>query len=332
MSLIEKVKESIYKNSMFSGGNVVIVAVSGGADSVFLFYSLLRLRHELSVRLHIAHFNHNFRKNSLKDQKFVEALSKKFNIPLTIGRLQKPKPKKGQSLEEFARNARLKFLSQTAKKQRAHRIALGHTKSDLAETVMMRVLRGSGLYGLRAILPVRKIDGQVYVRPLLDITRKEIENFLKKKRIPFRTDETNHETKFFRNKIRLELFPMLKRNYNADIENVLANLSQSVSADYDYLLSKARGKLAETARHSKNGARIKLSILQLKLLHPALQRLLIRLSIEKLKGNTRRITFSHIEQIRNTCLNEASQASVTLPGLLKIDRKTNTLFIATRSS
>src|SRR3989338_10902693 len=159
MDLIQKVKKTICRCKMFHAGDKVIVAVSGGGDSVFLIHALSTLRHELGINLHIAHLNHLLRKSADKDLRFVEVLAEKLNLPCTTAKMKIPKYKKKSSLEERARDIRLRFLVRTAKKYGADAIVLGHTKNDLAETVLMRILRGTGLQGMRGILPKRKIHG-----------------------------------------------------------------------------------------------------------------------------------------------------------------------------
>ena len=325
MAAIEKVKGTIIRNSMFSPGDVVIVAVSGGADSVFLLYTLLRLRHQFGIHLHVVHLNHGLRKSAERDQKFVEALSKKLNLPLTVGILKGRTRKKRQSLEDFARQERFQFLSREAKKHKARVVALGHTRSDSAETVLMRILRGAGLYGLRGILPVREMNGQTYVRPLLDVTRKEVEQFLRKEGIKFCRDETNASTQFFRNKIRLRLLPILRKEYNKDIDGVLANLAKSVSADYHFLFRQIPKELKTIFHGSKQNGMIRLPISRLKRLPPALQRLSIRFSIEQLQGDLKRVAFDHVETIKEMCGQNGEKKIFLLPKGLRAYRQGNNL-------
>ena len=169
----------------------MIVGVSGGADSMALLLALSRLRHDLGVQLHAAHFNHRYRPEASRDERFVTGWCKRFNVPLTVG------CRKGGRIrrlsEDDARQMRFEFLVKLAGRLSAQSVALGHTRNDLAETVLMRLMRGSGLYGLRAILPRRSIDGTIFVRPLMDVDRFDVEGYLKIKKTPFCTDATNSQ-------------------------------------------------------------------------------------------------------------------------------------------
>ncbi len=315
---------------MFSTADTVIVAVSGGPDSVFLLHALTKLRHSLGISLSVAHLNHGLRKSASKDQRFVENLARKFQLPFVTRHASITQ--KHTSLEEAARKARFHFLTETAKRQKGNAIALGHTKDDLAETVLMRILRGSGLYGLRSILPKRKIDGVYFVRPLRDLTKDEILKYLKKNHIAFCIDPTNKNKNFFRNRIRLELLPLLERKYNPDVKNALAHLSETAVTDYDYLEKAARQSAKKIFRHSKARNEISFPLDKFSKLHPSLRRMLLRLAIAKLQGDTRRLTFSHIEGIENLIFHAARDGILRLPRQLLIHKKGKYLSIAVRNS
>lgn len=311
-----KFKNTVKKYNLIKKNDKIVIGVSGGPDSVTLVYLLNKLSKELNLSLHIAHLDHMLRIDSYKDAEFVSDLARKMNIPVTCAQLNiKALSKKG-SLEEIARNARLGFLFRVAREIKADKIALGHNLDDQAETVLMRILRGTGLYGLSGILPERQIYGYTIIRPLIEINRKEIEAFLKKKKIKPRIDISNVEDIYLRNKIRNKLLPSLQKKYNSNIKEVLANMAQSLGTDYDYLQS-----VCNRIIRGMKGSRIGLN--ELRRLHPAIQRLIFRQTIARLQGNTRRITFQHIREIEDLVSSRPVNSIVDLPkGIsVKKDRK-----------
>jgi len=309
----EKFKKTIKKFNLINKNDKIVIGVSGGPDSVALLCLLNSLKKELKISLHIAHLDHMLRADSNKDREFVEKLASKLNIPITAANINvKALAKKG-SPEEIARNARLEFLFKVVKGIGATKIALGHNLDDQAETVLMRLLRGTGLYGLSGMLPTRKIDGFQIIRPLIEIKRKEIEAYLRKKKIKPRLDITNLEKIYFRNRIRNELLPLLEKKYNKNIKEILANTAQSLGSDYDYLLS--------ASRRAMKGAKTKININKLLKLHPAIQKLTLRRCYANLKGDTRRLTFQHIREIEDLILNRPPNSIVDLPKGISVIKK-----------
>ena len=296
MSIVEKVKATIDRYHLVRKGDRVLMGVSGGPDSVALLHILLRLRYDLGISLSVAHLNHQLRKSSLQDERFLRKLCDQSHLAFHAASLKKGELKRRGSLEEAARGKRLQFFFRVARHQNAQAIALGHTQDDLAETVLMRLIRGTGLMGLRGILPERKIRGFRVIRPLLEISRKEIEFFLKKEKIKFRLDPTNRSTKFFRNKIRLRLLPTLEKEYHKNIKRVLAGLSQTLASDYDYLETQAQNALEKILRR-RDDRSLTLRLRPLKSLPVALERMVIRLAIEQLKGDMNQIQLSHFREL-----------------------------------
>ena len=329
MNIPEQVRETIDDHKLLRKGERVIVGVSGGPDSVVLLTVLNALRYELGITLHAAHLNHQLRNDARLDQRFVEKLCERWKLPLTVGSLKKSDFKKNGSQEEIARDYRFGFFMDLAKKQGAQVIALGHTQDDLAETVLMRVIRGTGLMGMRGILPRRQINGFRFIRPLLDIPRLEIERFLKKEKLAFRIDSSNTDLKFFRNQIRRELIPDLEKSYNRRIKEVLAHLANVLAGDYDYLESQSK-KVLTKLLESQSPAAIKLKLEPLQKIHRALQRMLIRLSIERLKGDLNQLTFGHLAEIEDLIAHRPTGSIVHLPGGLSVSRDKKCLIVSLR--
>jgi tRNA(Ile)-lysidine synthase len=318
--IIDKVRKIIKTNGLINKGDKIVVGVSGGPDSLTLLYLLSRLKKELKISLHVAHLDHMLRKDSSCDAKFVENLSRKLRIPVTLGKVNVGALAKLGSLEEIARNARLGFLFKVARDIKAKKIALGHNLDDQAETVLMRLIRGSGLHGLSGILPKKNISGYQIIRPLIGIRRSEIESYLKAKKIRPRIDLSNQEDIYFRNKIRNRLLPLLEKSYNKNIKEVLSNTAESLGYDYDYINTVAR-KLVK-------GHKEKLNLKQLTKLHPALRRLLLRMGIQEIKGDTRRITFKHVKELEDLISNRPVNSVVHLPKGVSVVKKKNHLFFA----
>ncbi|MFC1674694.1 tRNA lysidine(34) synthetase TilS [Candidatus Omnitrophota bacterium] len=315
----EKVKATIKNYRLFKRGEKVVVGVSGGPDSTSLLYVLHGLKSSFGLKLHVAHLNHMLRKNSGDDEKFVACLAAKLKLPVTCARVNlKSIPKKG-SLEEIARNARLAFLFKVARDIKTDKIALGHNLDDRAETVLMRILRGCGLYGLSGIIPVRDIRGYKIVRPLLEVTRKEVEGYLKKRKIKPRLDESNLDDTFFRNRIRNRLLPLLEKDYNRNIRRVLATTAETAGYDYEYL--------TRCAGRSLNGSGKKLSLKMISGAHPAMRRLLLRMIIARVKGDLRRIEFRHIQELEELIFNRPTGSVVDLPkGISAVKKKKHLSF------
>ncbi len=312
-----KFLETIKKYKLIQKQDTILVAVSGGADSLTLLFKLAALRNKMGLTLHIAHLDHMLRVDSGKDATFVKKLGEKLSIPVTIKAINLKTGHIKGSLEELAREARLDFLISLAKKIKADKIALGHNLDDQAETVLMRLVRGTGLSGLSGISAKRKIKGAILIRPLLETRRSQIESFLKRKGVKPRIDSTNRQDLFFRNKIRHQLIPLLKNKYNQNIVETLANLAESASYDYEYLDSLAKSSI--------KGNNLRLNLEKLVKLHPAILRLRVRQSIACIQGDTRRISFQHIKEIEELLYSRPEKSIVDLPKGISLQKTRNHL-------
>jgi tRNA(Ile)-lysidine synthase len=204
---------------MLTGGETVLVAVSGGADSVALLHVLMTLAGELSLRLHVLHVDHGLRPDAGRDAEFVRRLAARLEVPANVGRVTVPA---GGSLEAAARAARYAALDAEARRVDARRIAVGHTADDQAETVLMRMLAGAGVRGLAGIPPVR---GRI-IRPLIETRRGELRAALEAAGLPWVEDPSNRDSKFLRNRIRHELLPLLSASYSADVVTALDRIAR----------------------------------------------------------------------------------------------------------
>lgn len=320
--ITSKARSTVTEYRLLDAHDSVLVGVSGGPDSVVLLYLLNSLKTEFKLKLHVAHFDHMLRKDSHEDAEFVRKLSEELKIPFTTERVNVKELAKKGSLEEIARNARLNFLFQTSKKVKANKIALGHNLDDQAETILMRILRGTGLYGLAGILPKRTINGFTIIRPLIAVSRKEIEEFLRKNKIKAQLDITNLDNLYFRNEIRNRLLPLLEEKYNRNIKVVLANMGESVAYDYEYLSYLA------TRAQQNLGKRLNLK--RFLGLHTAIQRLILRINIARLSGSMRKFSFQHIKEIEDLISRRPINSIVDLPKRISVMKKRTYLFFYKR--
>lgn len=324
MDIVGRTRRHIVSSGLLSKGDVIVLGVSGGPDSVALLHIFARLRYEFAFKLHVAHFNHALRKAAFSDQKFVEQLARQLNVPFhTEVCLRLPKG----SIEEQARLRRFDFFVRLAKKLRARAVCLAHTRDDLAETVLMRLLRGVGLAGVRAILPQREISSVSFVRPLLGFRKREFLDYLAQNKVRFRRDHTNDQQRFFRNKIRLELIPLLEKRYNKNVQEVLCNLAETASVDYDYIHQEAQKKFKKLARFSGGGRGVLFGRAAFVSQPVALRRMIIRLGVEYLKGDTRRLTLKHVGEIEDLILNRPCGSCVHLTDSMDVRKdKKNIIF------
>ncbi|MCX5710604.1 MAG: tRNA lysidine(34) synthetase TilS [Candidatus Omnitrophica bacterium] len=318
--MLKKVKNTADKFRLLKKNDRIVVGVSGGPDSTALLYALRSLGKRLKLKLLVAHLDHGLRKDSAQDARFVRDLALKLRLPLISG---KTLVKKSGSMEESARKARFDFLLKAAKKFKTDKIALGHNLDDQAETVLMRILRGTGLNGLNAILPKRAILGCEIIRPLIEVKRKEIEAYLKRNKVVPRRDLTNAQDIYLRNKIRNRLLPLLEKDYNVNIKSILANLAESSGVDYEYL--------DIAACRAGRGSATRLNMVRLKKDHPALRRLLFRRAIKHLQGDTRRITFQHIKEIEDLLFSRPVNSVVNLPKGVSVSKRKSRLIFSRKS-
>jgi tRNA(Ile)-lysidine synthase len=313
---LQKVKHTISRYQMISEGDSVIVAVSGGPDSVCLLNILHKLKDELHIHLVVAHFDHGLRPaEDESETAFARALAESLKLPFETAKGRLLVKKTRGSREEVARNARYAFLERIRKKHKSQKIALGHNLNDQAETILMRLLRGSGPSGLTGIPPCR--DGSI-IRPLIEIERLEIENYLKAKKLASVTDSSNLKADYLRNKIRLELMPLLEV-HQPQLAHLLGQTAEILRDEDDYLGRIAEAWLTRNMELSPDHT-FRVPITSFLSLPVALRRRVIRKVIGRVKKDLRRISWNHIEAIQSLAQAEKPQAALNLPGRLTVRR------------
>ena len=286
------------------------LAVSGGPDSVALLDALAELADEIGIRLGVAHFNHRLRgAESDEDEVFVRERAVTLRLPFESGAAN-PGDTAGENLEAAARRARYAFFEGLLEQGTFDRIATGHTRSDQAETVLFRVLRGTGIAGLAAVRPVRRPG---IVRPLIDVSRGEVIEWLEQRGSAWREDSSNSDLRFSRNRLRHDLLPRLRSEWNPQVDQALARLGAQAAAEetyWDDVVSAALESL--TSAHGANG--VEIDCLAARALHPAvLQRCLERLARQS-KAPGRQFDAQALEQLA-AMIQPGGPKQGRLPGL-----------------
>ncbi|HEY7404671.1 MAG TPA: tRNA lysidine(34) synthetase TilS [Candidatus Angelobacter sp.] len=321
--MLEKVQAHIRRHGLLSPGDRVAVAVSGGADSVALLRMLLELRQELGIVLSVAHFHHQIRGvEADSDQQFVTNLALHFQLEFHAGSASVPDFARDHklSLESAARELRHQWFAELLRREVATKIATAHTLDDQAETVLMRILRGTGVRGLAGIAPEQR--EKHLVRPLLGITRKEIESYLNGIHQPWRNDSSNLDLTHTRNRVRHTLLPLLEKDFNPAIRQTLSDLAEVARVEDDYwrteletLLPRLvrQGKPTRSGRSATGDAEqtLSLDLVQLRAQPEALRNLVMQAVAEKL-GIT--LEFKHIQQLTNIIQKPKQTEHLSLPG------------------
>jgi len=318
-ALLNKTKQTIAKYNMLIAEERVVVAFSGGPDSVALFHLLRSLKKELKLEIYLAHLNHMLRgRESDADAAFVRRIAGRYKVPVFIQAkdIRALAKKEKRSVEDAARKARYGFLLNVARQTGAKKIALGHQRDDQAETLLMRFIRGSGPRGLAGIPPVRRVGNRLIIRPLIEVSRKEITSYLNQCRIKYRTDSSNLKTDYLRNRIRIKLLPLLEKEYNPNVRQTLFNLVEILRSNYEYIQMLARKGYRDCLKVKGKNA-ISLSLSKLKCYPPALQSEIIRLLIEQLKG---KIDYKHWQDIEGLLSDKPTGSVVHLPASLRAEK------------
>lgn len=325
--MLKRVRKTIADSAMLEWGNHILVAVSGGPDSVALLRVLVHLSSEYELRLTTAHLNHSLRgAESQAEEAFVHHLCAGMGINCISKTVDIPTLMKGRgkSLEEICREQRYRFLDETAKTCGAKKIATGHHRDDQAETVLINFLRGSGLEGLKGIVPVR--EGRI-IRPLLHVGRKEILEFLSREGLPYTTDSSNVSPHFLRNRIRHQLIPELSAQYNPGIVKGLSQTAEIIRREDDYLQDIVRRILGGWGVVPGEADSL-LPLKDFSDLHEALQGRVIKCLLASTTPSGNGIGYRHVEAVLGlTRLPRRRKASLDLPGFICAEKNGNFLSI-----
>jgi tRNA(Ile)-lysidine synthase len=306
--LPDRVAEILSRYDMTSPGQRIGVGVSGGADSVALLHILTRLAERFAIEPVVLHVNHQLRGlESEEDQEFVTQLAGSLGVRLVIYR--EDIRNKG-NLEQTTRLVRRQFFRRCLEEKIADRIALGHNRGDQAETVLFRLLRGSGTAGLAGM---RFISEGWLVRPLLAEPRSEIRSWATGEGLAWRQDSSNRDRRFARNRLRLDVIPALTAGFNSNLEAILAGTARVAQDEEAYWSAQVQPIFQRAVRRSHFGWIVEVS--SLTTAHPAIQRRLVRRILAEVRGDMRALDVSHIEGILAICRSGHGHDRVIVPGV-----------------
>jgi len=339
--LLRQLLATVRERALFPAPGLAVVAVSGGPDSVALLHALHELSPVLRIELLVAHLDHGMRgQEGAHDAAAVGEQAGKLGLPVEIG-IRRMAPAPGASLEEAARDLRYAFLGEVAVRRRARYLAIAHTSDDQAETLLMRLLRGAGPRGLRAMTPIASRAGVSVVRPLLDTSRDLIRSYLNDRQLSIRFDRTNRDLRLERNRIRHVLIPLLSSEFNPSVVESLGRTAEIMNEVDEHLTAAAEAALdadvlrpevlptlgpggpplGGISRVSRSGgagpaspSHLELDIRRFSTYDRILQRTLLRQAILRLSRDLRGIGFDHIDALLGLATGGRRGQRVELPG------------------
>lgn len=328
---------TIKKYNLIEDGDRIVVAVSGGPDSITLLDSLYELKksNKFNFEMVACHINHGLRENAKIDEKYVMDYCDKNNIKCFVlhAKVKEEAEKQKRGLEEMGRIVRYEFFDKVAQETNSNKIAIAHNSNDNVETIIMNIIRGSGLSGLKGI---EAINGK-YIRPLIETSREEIEKYCEDKSLKPRHDESNDDNVYTRNKIRNIVIPYIKRELNPSIIESITRLSNITKDDLNYL--EIQTELAynnmlleenfskENVYNNEKEAKIIIDLKKFNNENKAIEKRVILHAINKLFGNTKGIEKIHIEDIIKLCNNNIGNKFLTPNKKTKVEIKNKTIVI-----
>ena len=322
-----KVLETIKKYNMVENGEKVVLAVSGGPDSICMLDILNDIKNDETIDMNfeivVAHVNHMIRKEAEEDEKYVKKYCEENQIEFYSKSIdvQKMANNNKIGLEEAGRKARYDFFDEILEKTNAQKIAIAHNKNDKVETVLMHILRGSGINGLKGIEPKR----EKYIRPLIECERNEIEEYCNDKNLQPRIDKTNFENEYTRNKVRNLLIPYIQKEFNPNLIKTIDRLSNLVAEEENYM-DKQVEKVYKEILISENQKEIQLDLKMFNLQEKVIKSRVILYTITRLFGNSKGLEKIHIEDIIKLCSNNIGNKYLTPNKKIKILIKNHKIF------
>lgn len=326
--IFEKVLGTINKYNLIEDGDKIVLGLSGGPDSVCLLHILYRLKEKMNIEVYAAHLNHQIRGlEAQKDALYISQICEDLGITSFVKAINVPEycKEQGVSLEEGARTLRYEMFEEIKQKTKSNKIAIGHNRNDQAETVLMRIMRGTGLQGLRGIEYIR--DNEI-IRPILDIERSEIEAYCEKYELNPRIDKTNLESIYTRNKIRLELIPYMKDNFNPNVIESIVRMTNSLKSDSDYIDLEAEKSFKEVSTLKEDS--VEISLPKYSNLHNAIKVRVLRSAIKHIIGDTNFVDQKHIEDIIELECESKLNKMLNLPRGIFAYRRKNIIILTTK--
>ena len=304
-----KVIDTIKRYNLIQSGDKLVLGVSGGPDSISMLNILNEIKQEWEFEIYVAHINHMIRKEADDDEKFVQQYCQKNNIQCFVKRVNVQEIAKIKKIgtEEAGRNIRYEFFEEVLQNVGANKIAIAHNKNDKIETIVMNLLRGSGLSGLKGIEPIRE---QRIIRPLIECERQEIEQYCEQYKLEPRIDKTNFENDYTRNKIRNIVIPYIKDEFNPNIIETMDRLSQVATEESNYIELQVE-KIYQKLLIERSQNQIILNLKEFNQQEKVIKNRLILFVVKELMGSTQRIEKVHIEDIIKLCNNNVGNKFLT---------------------
>lgn len=298
----EKVKEIIKKYNLINTGDKIVLGVSGGPDSIAMLDILRQLKSEMEFEIYVVHINHSIRgEDADEDEEYVKNYCRKYEIECFTKKIDVPTIARTEKIgtEEAGRKVRYEYFEEILKETGSNKIAIAHNKNDNVETIIMHLLRGSGISGLKGIEPIRE---NKFIKPLIECDRQEIEKYCEENNLQPRIDKTNFENECTRNKIRNIVIPYIKKEFNPNIIETMTRLSDVISSENDFIENIAKenyNKILVIEGKDK----IELKLKEFNLLDEVLKNRIILIATKKLFGSTQGIEKVNIVDIIKLCNN-----------------------------
>lgn len=335
--LEDEILNTIKKYNLIENGDKLVVAVSGGPDSITLLNCLyqLKINNKLNFDMVVCHINHGLRENAKIDEEYVLEFCEKINVKCFVlhADIKKEAESQKRGLEEMGRIIRYEFFDKIQKETNSNKIAIAHNSNDNVETIIMNIIRGSGLGGLKGI---EAVNGK-YIRPLIETSRTNIEQYCEEKNLKPRQDESNDINIYTRNKIRNIVIPYIKKELNPNIVETITRLSNITKDDLNYLENQTQNSYKnilleenfskENVYNTEKEAKIILDLKKFNNEDKAIQKRVILYAINKLFGNTKGIEKIHIEDIIKLCNNNIGNKFLTPNKKTKVEIKNKTIVI-----
>ncbi len=312
----QAVLKTIKKYNLIDANDKIVLGVSGGPDSLFMLDILNKLKEELQIEIVVAHVNHQIRQEADSEEEFVKEFAQKINIEFYSKRIEVVKYANDNKigLEEAGRKIRYEFFEEVCTKVGANKIAVAHNKNDKVETMIMHMLRGSGISGLQGIQP--KTNNKI-IRPIIEIERNDIEKYCEQQNLNPRIDQSNFDNTYTRNKIRNKVIPYIKEEFNPNIIETMTRLSEVITEENEFLNNLVQ-KEYKNILLQNNKEEIVLDLKKFNQLNNILKKRIILYNVSNLRGGSQGIEKIHIEDIVKLCQNNIGNKFLTPNKGLKV--------------
>ena len=324
-----KVLETIQKYKLIENNDKIVLGVSGGPDSIAMLNILNDIKNDDNINLNfsivVAHINHLIREEAKQDEEYVKEFCKERNIEFYSKSIDVQKIANTNKIgtEEAGRNVRYEFFDEVLIKTNSNKIAIAHNKNDKIETIIMHILRGSGINGLKGIEPKR----EKYIRPLIECERNQIEEYCQKENLNPRIDKTNFENIYTRNKIRNVVIPYIKKEFNENIINTMDRFSNLITEEDEYIENQVKD-IFNDIKLEENENQVVLQLKLFNLQEKVIKSRLILYTITRIFGSTNGIEKIHIEDIIKLCNNNIGNKYLTPNKKIKVLVKNHKIYFS----